>query len=97
MSNHEPKAKRSKFIDSWFKRTNVESSSSNVVSKPSISSPNFDVEPQPSIPEPQNNINALERDPELRCAIWKLSRTLCHMNVDPGFCFLFLYRYAFEG
>ncbi|PRQ33788.1 hypothetical protein RchiOBHm_Chr1g0313551 [Rosa chinensis] len=60
MSNHEPKPKRSKFIDSWFKRTNVESSSSNVVSEPSISSPNIDVEPQPSIPEPQNNINGLE-------------------------------------
>ncbi|KAM5580830.1 hypothetical protein ABKV19_010172 [Rosa sericea] len=71
MSNHEPKPKRSKFIHTWFKRTNVESSSSNVVSEPSISSPNIDVEPQPSIPEPQNNINALERDPGLRCAIWK--------------------------
>ncbi|XP_024156269.1 uncharacterized protein LOC112164281 [Rosa chinensis] len=71
MLNHEPKPKRSKFIDSWFKRTNVESSSSNVVSEPPISSPNIDVEPQPSIPEPQNNINALERDPGLRCAIWK--------------------------
>ncbi|XP_062021049.1 uncharacterized protein LOC133737530 [Rosa rugosa] len=58
--------------------------SSNVVSEPSISSPNIDVElplsipepnidvePPPSIPEPQNNINDLERDPGLRCAIWK--------------------------
>ncbi|XP_024171784.1 uncharacterized protein LOC112177756 [Rosa chinensis] len=50
-----------------------------MISNPSISSPNFDDQPEPSESlvvnsqplEPPNNINALERDPGLRSPIWK--------------------------
>ncbi|KAL6185134.1 hypothetical protein ACLB2K_041269 [Fragaria x ananassa] len=69
MSNTGPKPKRLKKITGWFQRTNVSSSSSNSISNPSISSPNIDHPPQPV--EPPNRVNALERDPGLRSAIWK--------------------------
>ncbi|XP_050373315.1 uncharacterized protein LOC126790969 [Argentina anserina] len=78
MSEHIPK--RTKYIDSWFSRRN-ESSSPNVISEPSVCTPRIDDPLQPSIPEPvqqdnneslpQDNINDLQRDPGLRCPIWK--------------------------
>ncbi|XP_004304880.1 PREDICTED: zinc finger MYM-type protein 1-like [Fragaria vesca subsp. vesca] len=81
MSNTGPKPKRLKKITGWFQRTNVSSSSSNSISNPSISSPNIDHPTQPSespniddppqYVEPPNRVNALERDPGLRSAIWK--------------------------
>lgn len=79
MSDPLPKSKRLKEITSWFSR-DVESGSSNLNSTPSITSPNFNDEPQPSshfpLPnsqplEPPNRINALQRDPGLHCPIWE--------------------------
>ncbi|XP_004298048.1 PREDICTED: uncharacterized protein LOC101309726 [Fragaria vesca subsp. vesca] len=65
----EPLPKRTCLITSWLKKT--ESSSSNPISEPSVCTPHLDDPPISSIPEPENNINALERDPGLRCPIWQ--------------------------
>ena len=79
--SNQPSSKRTKQIDTWFLRSNRQSSNSIGSSQASVSTPIFTEQQQPSESpvvnsqtqsiefEPEVNSNVLERDPGKRCPI----------------------------